>query len=122
MGGKKRVGKHPLAFRQEAVARMRACASITALAEELGIERSLLYVWRRKLDPEAGLEERRTGPKGEAETRALRLEREVNQLKRALADKTVEVDFLAGAWQRVKARRSRNTGSGAETSTTKSGK
>ena len=116
------MGKHPLAFREAAVARMRHCPSITALAEELGIERSLLYVWRRKLDPEAGWEERRTGPKGEAEARALRLEREVNQLKRALADKTLEVDFLAGAWQRVKARRQANSGSGAKTSTTGSGK
>jgi hypothetical protein len=49
------------------------------------------------------------------------LQQENERLKRALADKTLEVDFLQGALQQVEARRRQNTASGAKTSTPKSG-
>ena len=50
------------------------------------------------------------------------LRKEVNQLKRLLADKAVEVDFFRGALQKVEARRQRSGNSGEKASTTKSGK
>ena len=43
----KRVGKYPMAFRQMAVERMRHCGSVWALAQELGVDRTALYHWRR---------------------------------------------------------------------------
>ncbi len=122
MGGKKRVGKYPLAFRREAVARMKESEHITQLAEELGLERSILYKWQKQLEPGMLAEKRRTGPKAPAEARTRELEREVERLKRALGEKTLEVDFFKGALQRVEARRRSSSDAGEETSTTKSGK
>jgi hypothetical protein len=49
------------------------------------------------------------------------LQQENERLKRSLAEKTLEVDFLQGALQQVEARRRGNTASGASASTPKSG-
>ena len=50
------------------------------------------------------------------------LRKEVSQLKRVLAEKTLELDFFKGALQKVEARRQQSGGSGAKASMTKSGK
>src|ERR1043165_416032 len=49
-------------------------------------------------------------------------ENQINELKRLLAEKTLEVDFFRGALQKVAARRQTRSASGEEASTTKSGK
>jgi len=49
------------------------------------------------------------------------LQQENERLKRALAEKVLEVDFLQGALQQVEARRRQNTASGARASTPRSG-
>ena len=117
--GKKRVGHYAQKFRRIAVERMKGCNNITALAEELGVERKTLYLWREELDPESVIK-RKTGPPGKG--REIELEKEVSRLKRVLADKTLEVDFFKGALQRIEERRRRSKESGDKTSTTKSGK
>ncbi|MBI5634457.1 MAG: transposase [Nitrospirae bacterium] len=48
---KKRVGRHPQAFRQMAVERLKRCDNISELSRELGVNRGLLYGWRRKMEP-----------------------------------------------------------------------
>jgi transposase-like protein len=112
---KNRVGKFPKAFRQMAVDRLAQCENIVALAKELGISRRLLYTWREKLEPlESG-----EGPP--ANSREASLRKEVNRLKRVLAEKTLEVDFFKGALHKVKARRQGNGGSGGTASTPTSG-
>jgi hypothetical protein len=45
---------------------------------------------------------------------------EVDELKRLLAEKTLEVDFFKGALQKVAARRQNNTGERASTSKSES--
>ena len=114
--GKRRVGRYPRAFRQMAVDRLRKCDNVVVLSEELGVHRRLLYKWRRQLEP--------TSPDGEspADLREYSLGKEISQLKRLLAEKVQEVDFLKGALQRIEARRRSNEESGARASTTKSGK
>ncbi len=37
-----------MAFKLQVIARMDAAASVTLLAEKIGIDREILYVWRRK--------------------------------------------------------------------------
>jgi transposase-like protein len=113
---RKSVGRHPMKFRRMVVRRMKECNNITALAEELGLERKLMYTWRDQLDPDGRAE------RPAVETREEKLEREVRRLKRALADKTLEVDFFKGALQKVAARRQQPDVIGAKASTTKSGK
>ena len=111
----KRVGKYPLSFRQMAMERMKDCASVSALAEELGVHRTVLYHWQRQLAAAGDSSARATSPVRE-------LRRQVRDLKRVLAEKTMEVDFFTGALQKVEARRQSSRGSGGTASTTRSGK
>jgi transposase-like protein len=103
-------------FRKMAVARMTECDNIEALARELGVHGRVLYHWRDRLLAEI---EGEPPPPG---VREVRLRNENAKLKKALAEKTLEVDFFKGALQKVKARRQRSDASGAKTSITKSGK
>jgi transposase-like protein len=112
---KRRVGRYPKAFKQMAVERLNQCENIVALSQELGVSRRLLYTWRDQLDPV----ERSEGPPANARESTLR--KEVSQLKRLLADKTLEVDFFKGALHTVEARRQRTGTSGAQASTPTSG-
>jgi transposase-like protein len=99
-----------------AVARMKSCESIAALAKELEVHRVLLYKWRDQLEPVD--EEELPGET----SREPKLRQEIGQLKRLLADKTVEVDFFKGALQKVEARRQSSSNSGGKASTTRYGK
>lgn len=106
--GKKKVGKYPRAFRERAVERMKASHNIAALAQELGVHRTVLYQWRDQLGP------REQGPESP-------LERENRQLKELLAEKTLEADFFKSALQTIAARRQSNRKPGETASTTESG-
>ena len=87
---------------------MKGCDNIAALAQELGVHRTVLYQWRDQVGP------REQAPESP-------LERENQVLKRLLADKTLEVDFFKGALRKVEARHQSNTKAGETASTTKSG-
>ena len=96
--------------------RLKRCENIVALSEELGVHRRLLYKWRDQLDPvDIGDEPSPENP------RESTLRKEVSQLKRLLAEKTVELDFFKGALQKVAARRQKHGITGEKASTTKSG-
>src|ERR1700723_365152 len=112
---RKRKGRYPNEFRRMAVERLKRCENIVALSEELGVHRRLLYKWRDQLDPvDIGDEPPPENP------RESTLRKEVSQLKRLLAEKTLEVDFFKGALQKVEARRQKSGISGEKVSTTKS--
>ena len=117
--GNKRVGQYSLDFRRIAVERMKGCNNIATLAKELGVERKSLYLWREQLNPESVIS-RKPGPP--AKSREVELEKEVSQLKRVLADKTLELDFFKGALQKIEERRRQSKNAGGKTSTTTSGK
>lgn len=104
-------------FQRLAVERMRTCASVDELAKELGVTRRCLYKWRAKLEAvEPGEEASR------ASTHAAAHRKEILQLKRLLAEKAMEVDFLRGTLQKIEARRRRSSGSGERESTNTSEK
>jgi transposase-like protein len=112
---KRATGRYPKAFRKMAVERLKGCDNIVALSAELGVHRRLLYKWRDQLEPiDDG-----QGPPENSKERELRLQ--VGQLKRLVADKTLEADFFKGALQKVEARRQNNKPTGETASTTKSG-
>ena len=115
--GKKRLRRHTKEFRRIAVERLKSCDNIVALSEELGVHRRLLYQWRDRLD---AVDNDAESPPGNA--REFTLRKEISQLQRVLAEKTLESDFFKGALQKVEARR-RNSGmTGEKASTTKSKK
>src|ERR1700720_362875 len=87
-----------MAFRKMAVERLKRCDNIVALSQELGVHRRLLYKWRDQLEPIEDGE----GPPANSRERELR--QQVTQLKRVVADKTLEADFFKGALQKIEAR------------------
>jgi transposase len=113
VGTKKRVNKYPRAFQLMAMERMKHCENVSELARELGIDRTVLYHWKNHLKAIEG---------GAADSPIRELRKQVRDLKRVLAEKTLEVDFFKGALQRIEARRQGSSNSGATASTTRSGK
>ncbi len=104
-------------FQRMAVERLRTCEDVGELAQELGVTRRCLYKWRAKLDlVEPGEESARPS------THEGSYRKQVHQLKRLLAEKTMEVDFFKGALQKVEARRQRSGASGETASTSRSEK
>ena len=104
-------------FQQMAVDRMQSCETSGALARELGVSRRSLYRWRRaRLSPAQPREE-----VPQPGWRQGSLGKQVHELKRLLAEKTLEVDFFKGALHKVEARRQRSGKSGERASTTRSG-
>ena len=107
----------PRKFQRMAVERMRNCEDVGELAQELGVTRRCLYKWRAKLDLlETGEESARPS------THEGSYRKQVQQLKRLLAEKTLEVDFFKGALQKIEARRQKSGVSGEMASTTRSEK
>jgi transposase-like protein len=113
--GKATIGKVPQSVPKNGGRRLKGCENIGALAEELGVDRRVLYKWSDQLEAKDDGE----GPPENGKERELRLQ--VAQLKRLVADKTLEADFFKGALQKVEARRQRSKPAGETASTTKSG-
>jgi transposase-like protein len=112
---KKRYQRHPKKLRAMAMERLKNCPNVTALALELGIDRMLLYKWRERM-------ESREGKEGLNDLSQRARSQEIDELKRLLAEKTLEVDFFKGALQKIAARRRNKNESGEKASTTKSGR
>ena len=113
MAKKRAIGRYPKAFRKMAVERLKSCDNIVALSEELGVHRRLLYKWGDQLE----LIEDDAGPPANLRERELR--QQVAQLKRVVADKTLEADFFKGALQKIEARRQGRSNSGETASTSR---
>jgi transposase-like protein len=104
-----------------AVERMRSSDNICELSKELGLSRTLLYRWRDHLTATPP-DEISGGETTSEDARQTRLREENCHLKRALAEKGLEVDFFKAALQKVAARRQQSKASGERASTTRSGK
>jgi transposase-like protein len=107
------LGMHSLIKKYGAAAVEDACTT----AFDIGVHRRLLYKWRDQFDP---LDSGEEAPPGNSRESTLR--KEINQLKRVVLDKTLELDFFKGALQKVEARRQKSGISGEKPSTTKSKK
>ena len=109
--------KYSPEFKRSAVARMRDCNNITELSRELGIDLKMLYQWKWQSE---GRPTRKPQPTVRA-TSAESLRTENARLKKLLAEKELELDFFAGALQKIAARRQKATADGGTAFTTKSG-
>jgi transposase-like protein len=107
--------RHSLEFKKEAVARMKVCDSTKSLAKELGINRRLLYRWREELGGQVSCDPAEINPAVIGQLRLV-----VARLKEALTEETLKARFFSDALQRVEARRSHSSSSGATPCTTKS--
>ena len=111
----RQYAKYTEEFRRQAVEQMKESKNIRGLAKKLGINHRLLYDWRER---SVDLRDQRSP----ANRQTRKQESELKELKRLLAEKTLEVDFFKGALQKVAARRQARSVSGEKASTTKSGK
>ena len=84
--------RYPEDFRRAAVERFKKCENIEWLAKELGVPRQTLYRWYEESERAEVGEEQPT-----EKSRESRLRREISDLKRLFAEKTLEVDFFKGA-------------------------
>lgn len=103
-------------FRRMAVGRMKVCDNVTTLAQELKVPRQLLYVWR---DREEARALRQPSERGNVDAAAVE-KKEIQRLKRLLAEKALEVDFFKGALQKFEARRQESSSAGETPSISKS--
>jgi len=105
MSEKPKRRRHSEEFKRQGVKRMRESKNILGLGRELGLDVKMMDQGKGKQEGRA----RRHPP--EFTTQATKgtdleaLRRENGQLKRLLAEKTLEVDFFKGALQQVGARR-----------------
>jgi transposase-like protein len=90
-----------------------------ALAKELGVPKSLLYWWKQRA--EGRLKPKDPGAAEELRDRRVQeLERKVGELEGVIGQKTLELDFFAGALRRIKGSRQKRSSSGEMALTTKS--
>jgi transposase-like protein len=102
-------------FWRAAVERLNQGESSRGVAKELGVDRRTLERWRDRLNSGEPYV-------GQPRTREAGLKKEVEKLQKALAEKVLEVDFLRGALHKIAVRRQQSGNSGAQASTTRSGK
>jgi transposase-like protein len=105
--------KYSKEFRESALRRLALAPNVAQLCRELGVSRQLLYLWRET--------EHRAQQK-QSQDAEQRLRQENGQLKKALLKKTLEVDFLKAACEKVEALRQTVTVSGETASGKRSGK
>ena len=105
--------KYTQEFRETALGRLELAPNVAQLCRELGISRQLLYSWR---------DAKRREQQKQSHSVADRLREENLQLKKALAKRTLEVDFLKAACAKVGVLGPTSTGSGAMASGKRSGK
>ena len=115
-------------FKLSALARMAETESIVALAQELGIERKLLYCWRERYAAGGAVRLRRAGRPSAAElvgeeedasvaTPVADASRQIAALERKVGQQQFELDFFRAALRQVRARRRSSGKPGATAST-----
>ncbi len=116
-------------FKLSALARMAETESIVGLAQELGLERKLLYCWRDKYAAGGSENLRRAGRSsaassaerkqpGEPASHAVpEPQQRIAELERKVGQQQLEVDFFRAALQQVRGRRRTNGTPGAKAST-----
>ena len=117
-------------FKLAAVRRMASTESIVGLAEELGVQRRLLYSWREHFQAggvaalrRAGRPSRDATAAAEAPVAAADLidpaaaRRRIEELERKIGQQQVELDFFRAALRHVEEQRPKKGGPGETAST-----
>lgn len=109
----------PAEFRQRALERMKTCQNVKVLAKELGVARQLLYLWKQQAEGRKKASDPRTS-EDPRDRRIGELEKKVGELEGVIGQKTLELDFFAGALRRIGESRQKKGKAGATASTPKS--
>jgi transposase-like protein len=109
----------PAEFRQRALERMKTCRNVKVLAKELGVARQLLYLWKQQAEGRKKASEPNAS-EDPRDRRIRELEKKVGNLQGCVGQKTLELDFFAGALRRIEESRQKKGKTGATASTPKS--
>lgn len=121
----RRSQRYAVGFQRDAVERMKHCPDISKLAEELGVSRGALYLWKRKGEglPSYRAAARQGHPASEQDPQSNRireLEAKVASLEGELGRRSLEASFFKSALRRVEELRQQSDESGGTASTTRS--
>jgi len=121
----KRSNRYPVGFQRDAVERMKHCEDIGKLAEELGVSRGALYLWKRKaqglLSYRDAARQRHPAAADDPQAKKVReLEAKVASLEGELGRRSLEASFFKSAWRRVEGLHRQSGEPGGTASTTKS--
>ena len=116
-------------YKLSVLARMAETPNIVGLAQELGLERKLLYCWRDRYEA-GGAEGLRRAGRPSAATAAERdqpgepaaqsvpdAQQRIGELERKIGQQQLEADFFRAALQQVRGRRRTNGAPGEKAST-----
>ena len=120
-----RTKRYPVGFQRDSVERMKHCEDIGKLAEELGVSRGALYLWRRK--DEGLLSYRDAARKGhpaaddDPQAKKIReLEAQVASLEGELGRRSLKASFFKSALRKVEGLHRQSGEPGGTASTTRS--
>jgi transposase-like protein len=115
----KNVKRYSMRFRQRVVERMQLEKNIVQLSRELGLDRSMMYIWKRKLEKRA-YGNVRSGEVNLRDRQVKELEAKIAGLEGVIGRQALELDFFEGALRRIRETAPRSGGNGETTSTPKS--
>ena len=121
----KRSKRYPVGFQRDAVERMKHCEDVSKLAEELGVSRGALYLWKRRVE---GLPSYRNAARegkpvslDDPQAKKVReLEAKIAALEGELGRQSLEARFFKNALRRVEESRRQNEERGGIASTSRS--
>lgn len=121
----RRARRYAVGFQRDAVERMKHCEDIGKLADELGVSRGALYLWKRKSEGLLSYRDaaRRGHPAAADDPRAKQIRElaaKVASLEGELGRRSLEASFFKSALRRVEESHRRSDVSGGATSTRKS--
>jgi transposase len=120
-----RKSRYSAEFKQDAVSRMgQGGKTVTALAEELGVRRKFLYLWRERLQAGGKLAlERGPGRPPGSKSKSVSTpptpsaaELRIAELERLLGRKQVELDFFKRTFEQVRGAAANRTSDGDKAS------
>lgn len=111
--------RYSLEFRERAVRRMKLGENISQLARELGVDRTCLYVWKRKADRRPYSRVAVQDPDWR-DNRIKELETKITQMEGIIGGQWLELDFFESALRRIEEKGRRKGGNGEKASTPRS--
>ena len=115
----KNVKRYSMRFRQRVVERMQLEKNIARLSRELGLDRNMMYIWKRKLEKRA-YGNVRSGDVNPRDRQIQELQTKIAGLEGVIGRQALELDFFEGALRRTRETAPRSGGNGENTSTPKS--
>ena len=115
----KNVKRYSMRFRQRVVERMQLEKNISQLSRELGLDRSMMYIWKRKLEKRA-YGNVRSGQVNVRDRQIQELQTKIAGLEGVIGRQAMELDFFESALRRTRETVPPSGGYGENTSTPKS--